>query len=492
MNIYVTLIKHEIYEMFRSPMWGKNLLSLALNIVGFGFYLFFVPLMGYYFGDILFGIRPGEDPLNVVGSYLPQYFITTAVFLALSLNINTNVPLIFLTMPGMRGKVVWYILTKSLLHGFQRLFLLFFIPFAWHYILPQYGIVKTLFVILGYVALHLITTLLVVLLKNFSAKNWLISLGAIITLIAMVILNRLALLDTEQIGLYILGKLISLNILFYATLLLTLALLMEKNYTLLSGSFTSEMKVLKKVESESWLGDRLGGQLPISWLYLVRLIGYDNLKRPSFILSILTYCIFMILVSFVPNMFSNTLNMLMYFQMLASSLVVNIIPSFFTLSSSYMDGLNARKTNLSQLLVLHYRMILAIYFLLFLLWAPILYFKTDKLWLLFSLALFHAGFSACIYLLNGYLHSGRVELGNRKRTGGGKMMGGSIALLFVVWLLTIFMYSVIGTALGNTTALVVIASIGVFFISTHSIWLREIIDHLEKNKYKKLETYRAK
>ncbi len=493
MNTYFTLLKYEWFSALRSPMWAKNLISLLMNFLGFAMFLIIVPMTGYYFGDILFTLRPGAMPYMTVAGYLPQYFITTTVFLALSLNATTDIPTLYLIMPKMRSKVVWYLLSKSLLHGLQRLFILFFLPFAWHYILPQYGLLKTLFVIFGYLQIHLITTLLVLLLKNMAVKSWLISLGAIIVLIVLTVLNKLGYLDTESIGWYVMEKLVSINIVFHATLYLTFFLLMEKNFTLLSQSFTADFTATKKVGNEGWFSDLILHKLPINWLYLFRLIGYDNLKRPSFIIALLAHTIFMGLFVFVPTMFANTLNMLMYFQMLASSLVVNVLPAFFTFSSSYMDGLATRKINLAQLLILHYRMIVGIYFMLLICWLPLLYWKTDSLGLILALSLFHAGFTACVYILNAYFFAGRVELGNKKANArGGKLMGGSIAALLGIWGLTMFIYAVIGTVLGKPTALIIMGSIGLFFIATHSVWLKEIMLHFDKNKYQKLATYRAK
>ena len=493
MNIYLTLIKYEWYAAIRSPMWAKNLISLIVSFLGFAMFLIIVPMSGYYFGDILFAIRPGAIPYMTVAGYLPQYFITTTVFLAMSLNASSDIPTLYLIMPKMRGKVVRYLLSKSLLHGLQRLFILFFVPFAWHYILPEYGLLKTLFVIFGYFQIHLITTLLVLLLKNMAIKSWLISLGAVVVLIALTVLNKLGYLDTEAIGWYAMEKLVSINIVFHATVLLTFILLMEKNFTILSQSFTADFTGTKKREKEGWFSDLFLNKLPISWLYLFRLIGYDNFKRPSFIIALLAHSIFMGLFVFVPTMFANTLNMLMYFQMLASSLVVNVLPSFFAFSSSYMDGLATRKINLAQLLILHYRMIIGIYFIMLICWLPLLYLKTDSVALVLALSLFHAGFTACVYMLNAYFFAGRVELGNKKRNAGGsKLMGGSIVALLGVWGLTMFLYAVIGTVLGKPTALVIMGSMGFLFIATHSIWLKEIMLHFDKNKYQKLTTYRAK
>lgn len=494
MSIYLTLIRHDWYTLWRSPMWAKNLFSLLFNLLGFGILLISVPFMGYYFGDMLFQMRPDiTSPTMAVGGYLPQYFLGTTIFLALSLQLQSDIPSIYLLVPRMRRKTVWYILFKSLFHGFQRLFLLFFIPFAWHYILPEYGYLKTILLIIGYVEIHVITTLLVIFLKNMSVKNWIISLSAIALLVALVLVNRLGWLNSELVGHYIMTKLLTLNLVFHATVLLSLIVLMDKNYKLIWLQFTAENASPQKTQSEGLLTEIATHKLPISWLYLFRLIGYDNLKRPSFILALLTYCIFMSLLVFVPSIFANTLNMLMYFQMLASALVVNIFPSFFSLSSTYMDGLVARRTNIAQLLILHYRMVLGIYFFLFLLWLPLLYVNTDKVGLICALSLFHGGFTACVYLLNAYFFAGRSELGSRKPNGGGgKMMGGSLLALFGVWLLTVFMYSVLGTVLGSTVALLTLGSIGIIFIATHAIWLKEVVTNFEKNKYKKLESYRAK
>lgn len=493
MKTYFTLVLHEWCILWRSPMWAKNIASLLFTLFGIGLMILCVPFLGYYFGDFLFQMRPdATSPLLTVGRYLPQYFIGTAVFLSLSLQLQGDVPSVYLLMPKMKAKMVCYLITKSLLHGFQRIFLLFFIPFALHYILPTHHRWVTISVVIGYIEIHLIVTLLVLLFKQMAVKSWVLRLSTIGLFVCVVLASKNEWLGEGWIGEFILNKFLDINLIFHATILLILVLLMDKNYKIISAQFTSEDTSTKKTVQES-LFPTLSEKLPVKWLYLIRLVGYDNLKRPSFLFAIITYCVFMSLLIWLPHIFSNTLNMLMYFQLLASSLVVTVFPSFFTLSSSYMEGLQARKIDLAQLLVLHYRMILGAYFLLLILWSPLLYLYTAQWGLIVALSLFHAGFTSCVYLINAYTFSGRIELGSKRpSSGAGKMMGASILALFAVWLLTVFIYSVVGTVLGSKAVVIILAAIGSLFIATHGIWLREIIHHLEKSKYKVLQRYRAK
>ncbi|TAH25433.1 MAG: hypothetical protein EAZ07_07195 [Cytophagales bacterium] len=493
MNNYCTILYHEWLAYWRSPLWASNILSLFFNILGTIIIFVSVPFVGYYFGDVIFQINPsiGIEPIKIVCYYIPHFFLISTVFLAMSIKTASNCPNIYLLMPKMRNTIVWYLMNNHLFHKFQRLFLLFIIPFAYHYIYPQYGLIKSGIIVLGYIELQLCATLVLILLKNLSLKSWLISLLSIFILLIAIISIRLEWISTISIGVYIFEKIQSIDLLFHLTLFISTILLFDKNYQLIFRNFTKEDISDKTIDQKNKIGFSVIEKIPINIMVIIRLIGIDNIKRPNFIFSILSYFIFMGILCFAPSFFADTSTMIMYFQILASSLIINILPSFFPLLSSYMDGLCSSKTDLFRLLKTQYRLIIIFYFSMLLLCFPVIYKYYSNWQLIIALSIFHGGITSCIYILNSYFFAGRVEIGNKKsKIGGGKMIGGSILALMGIWLCSLFIYSVVGKVLGKNYSYYIFTTIGGFFILSHPIWLKEIITHFLKNKYQKLNNYR--
>lgn len=474
-------------------MWVKNIMMVIWNLLGAILMLLIVPIIGYYFEDIAFQLNPSmTDVVLELSGYIPEYLLMISLILAFSLSTNIEIPIIYTLLPNTKGAAVKYALLKPMLNKFQLIFVLFIIPFAVHYVFPKYGYASGTIWVLGLITIQIFVTFSIFLIKNKSTQNWKLIVGSVLLVVLISALHKMYGFDSKWIGIYVGTKLLDVEITLVATILIALFLVIDKNIAVLNTMlYGKEQKMVLNTASR-FSTENILIKLPVKLIFFTRLIGVFDLKRPQFLISFLGFQLFMGILCFAPHFFGNTLNMIFYFQMFGSLIIVNILPLFFTSSSSYMDGINSNGWDLRRLLISYYRYIVVLYFVSLTLWLPWLYFYTDKLLLMIALSFFHAGFTACVYMLNTYFYSGRVAIYNKQKyKANGKLIGSSLLILFTTWAIIGFVYSVIGTVLGEVVALGILVAIGLLFVILHPIWLSEIVSHFQKNKHKKLAQYRA-
>jgi hypothetical protein len=490
--IFWHLLLHRFLKTWRSPAWGKNILVFLLNILGFSFMIFSIPLLGYHFADFIFEIRPDLlEPVSALGSFLIGFFYTMVLWLILGLKIPENQPYIYWLLPKYKKALAWNELFPSIFHTGQNITLLFIFPFVYQYVLPIYGWLSSIVLIFSLFAMNSIIGLgMYAVKKTFSFFKW-TSLIMVLIAVIMYYFFKIIQIDTELWGQILIEHLIKPDWISVSILLVMMCIVFMHSYKIAIQSFyfdknLNDPSIIENDRiGESWLT-----RLPIDLVYLIRLMGYNQIKRPSFLITLAFYQIFMLLYWLKPNFFDSTLSLMMYFQLFGSGLMLNNFPQFFMCNTAYFDGLVSRNIPVERLLRVHYGTMLALYLLLFVCWSPFI-FHTQHYWLLAALTLFHSGFTSCIYLINSYIFSKRVEIGSAKpNKANGKLIGGSMAALVLIWSITLFLYGVVGTVFGYQVSLYSIAIVGIFFIISHPLWMRDIMLHFKKYKYERLEEFR--
>ncbi|ARS36377.1 DUF5687 family protein [Pontibacter actiniarum] len=134
-----TLLSHQWKAYYRSSVFQK---SLALNII--------LGLLILYFGAIflIIGIGmpvllaelfPGQNPVDVFNGMLLFYFLIDLFlrFVLQELPVLAVQP--YLHLPVRKGKLVHFVLLKSLPSMFNLIFLLILVPFMYATVVPAYG-----------------------------------------------------------------------------------------------------------------------------------------------------------------------------------------------------------------------------------------------------------------------------------------------------------------------------------------------------------------
>ena len=164
----------------------------------------------------------------------------------------------------------------------------------------------------------------------------------------------------------------------------------------------------------------------------------------------------------------------------------------FSWESTYFDGIMARRNNFLSYLRAKVYLMAILAFITFVPLAVVIK-MTGKmnLFLFLALFLFNLGANAFLVMLLALLNDGRLNLkaGTFMNYQGIKGSQFFLALLFVA--LPVAIFSLFQFLINDTAGMIAIGVIGIFFISSHKWWLKNVIaTGFSARKYKLLEGFR--
>ncbi len=159
---------------------------------------------------------------------------------------------------------------------------------------------------------------------------------------------------------------------------------------------------------------------------------------------------------------------------------------------NYIDGLMVRKENILQILRAKYFFNCIILLLPFCLMLPTVISGKWDFMMVFSYAIFTAGFQ--FFLLFQLAVSNRISQPlNTKfisKSGMENSKWQVIIEMFALFVPVVFV-SILQAFLGNTWAYIIMFTIGLIFILCHKIWLRNIYNRFMNRRYENMEGFRA-
>lgn len=164
-----TFLSHIHKSFTRSASFGKdNIVQLTIGLLIFSFVVYAIAL-GASLESIIVNVLKQNNAITFLNSLLLYYFIGGFFTRYLIQNLPALDAQPYLHLPVARGKIVNFILTKSLFHISNISAFLLFTPFAMGAIANAYGNVKGWSWLLSLWAISLINHFLVILIKkNFS------------------------------------------------------------------------------------------------------------------------------------------------------------------------------------------------------------------------------------------------------------------------------------------------------------------------------------
>lgn len=159
---------------------------------------------------------------------------------------------------------------------------------------------------------------------------------------------------------------------------------------------------------------------------------------------------------------------------------------------NYIDGLMVRKENILQILRAKYWFNCIILLLPFLLMMPtVMSGKWDFL-MVFSYGIFTAGFQFFLLFQLAVINRSAQPLNTKFISKNGVENNyWQVVIEMVCLFVPVVFASVLQTLMGDTWAYVIMLLIGVAFVATHHLWLRNIYNRFMKRRYKNLEGFRA-
>lgn len=177
---------------FRSPVWGKSLAAnIILSLLAL-MMLFYVLLGGLFLPELVQRLVPNSAPQKVISGIVLYYF--GIEFMLRFFLQNTPVLFIqpFLHLPLKKGKIIHFMLRKSLFSAFNLLALLLFFPYIVIHLVPYLGLSSSSGWFLGILGLVFLNHYLGIYVKkklSESSNSIIVILGSILVLVGLEYFN---------------------------------------------------------------------------------------------------------------------------------------------------------------------------------------------------------------------------------------------------------------------------------------------------------------
>jgi hypothetical protein len=159
---------------------------------------------------------------------------------------------------------------------------------------------------------------------------------------------------------------------------------------------------------------------------------------------------------------------------------------------NYIDCLMVRRENILKLLHAKYFFYCAILLLPFVLMLPTVFAGKWSIFMLISYAFFTAGFQYFVLFQMAVYNKQTTPLNTKFISKSGiENNYFQIAAEMVAFILPMILVSVLQTTLGDNASYAVMFVIGLVFILTYRIWLRNIYHRMMKKKYELLDGFRS-
>ncbi|MBO4826285.1 MAG: hypothetical protein J5506_03475 [Prevotella sp.] len=223
----------------------------------------------------------------------------------------------------------------------------------------------------------------------------------------------------------------------------------------------------------------------------IKSIMRNKNMRKGFISSVIIVTIFSLLLSFTDIYDDNfNSNFLAFYNFGIFGLMG--LSKVMSAEGNYIDGLMVHKENIISLLKAKYFFYVAMLLLPLLLMIPTVVQGKCSVLMLLSIFVFTAGIEYFLILQCAVYNKQTIPL-NSKFIAKGSVETNywqlviSMAVLFIPVILIIIMLSI----LSRNTAYLVLMGIGLLFILTNSLWIRNIYNRLMRRRYENMESFRA-
>ena len=169
-----------------------------------------------------------------------------------------------------------------------------------------------------------------------------------------------------------------------------------------------------------------------------------------------------------------------------------IIARVMCYEGNYIDGLMVRKENILSILNAKYILLSALLIVPFILMLPVVFFGKWTLFMLISYAVFTMGFQYCMLFQLAAYNKMTSPL-NTKITSKGGIDGNYLQTIIigVVMIVPNGIASGLQTYFSPNIAYTVMLLIGIAFIATRRLWIRNVYNRLMKRRYTNMEGFRA-
>ncbi len=492
-SLFKELRRHNKLAAQRNPMYEKNRFAQFFLIFGAIFWVAYLIFMGTMLALAL---------KKSVVQFEAYQMLNTVLPLVLSLDFLMRFPLQkpptqeitpYLLLPIKRKRVIDYLLLRTIPHYINFFWLFFFIPFGLFTVTTYYGLEGVLFYNLGIWLLIVINNYWYLLCRLLMNENmaW--------VLLPLAFYGGLALLiflpDDSPIGYFFraLGDyLIEGNALAYLGVILCIALFFFINRALVSKliySETSKTQDTTKVLSISSYGflERFGEIGEFMRLELKLLLRNKRCRSSLRSIAIIVI-LFSLIISFTSvydrDFMTNFIALYAFISF--GTVILTYIMSY---EGNYMDGLMTRKESVLNLLRAKYYIYSLGTILPFLLMLPAVIMKKITLLKLFSFSFFTIGVVYFLLFQLAVYNTKTIPL-NVTVSGRQSSTGLQTLISICAFFIPLLLYSVTQTFFNETRSLWILLLIGVVFVLTSNLWIKNIYSRFMKRRYENMNEFR--
>jgi hypothetical protein len=223
----------------------------------------------------------------------------------------------------------------------------------------------------------------------------------------------------------------------------------------------------------------------------VKSLSRNKNPRKNFITATIVIIVISALISFTEiydTQFMTNFWCIYNFVIYAATILVKIMG----FEGNYIDVLMVHKENILKLLTAKYYFFCLLLIFPFVLMLPMVFVGKWDIMMLVSYGIFTAGFQHFLLMQVAVYNNKTIPL-NEKFTSKGGVDNNYIQILeeIAAFSLPLITISVLESFLDNTYAWIVMMGIGVVFIATHKIWLRNIYSRMMKRRYKNMASFHA-
>ena len=494
LELFKILHQHIKLSEKRSPVYEQNKTAKAIIYLMGGFlvvYLLFISVMFAMIAnssrtftacEFLFGLLP---------------FLLTADFLLRFLGQQTPAQLIkpYLLLPIPKYACVESFIMSSMVTPNNLIWLFITVPYAIMSILFSSGFWAALGFIIGFQLIIIINSQNYMLWRTLITKKIFWWIGPIIIYGAMFLILIIKDFDAMFDSFAAVGEgVASWNFLYYLGIFAILALFFfinrEVQYHITFTETTESKNTQMKTVTEFRLFERFGEMGEYLKLEVKSIMRNKNMRN-SFLYSTIFTIILSLIISYT-DMYDGSFNskffMVYVFIINGAMLLVRIMGA----EGNYIDGLMIHKENILQLLHAKYYFYCALLLLPLLIMIPTVFMGKYTLLMLIAMMAFTAGPVFFMLMQMAVWNKQTVPLNSKLVSKGnvetnwfafGVEMAAMFAPVAIIFILQMFM--------SETATYATMLVIGLLFIATHNIWLRNIYQRFMVRRYENMESFRA-
>jgi len=486
-QLYKLLSQHNKLRERRNPAFDQNKVAKVLVYIGAGLMGAYLIFIGLAFG---FAANQAGEPSFMLAIFP---FILALDFLLRFVVQQTPAMMVkpYILLPMPRNSVVEVFLVRTLINGYNWIWLCLLVPYAFVVAFGAATIWQAILVVLVGMVLILVNSqwyLFVRTLINDTLLWWLLPIGVYAAIFVPIFLTEMEVAETFGTLMLTVAGLVVALLLLVAWFFINRTI-QFKYVSIELAREQKKVRALKNVSQFSFL-ERFG-QTGEYLKLEIKSIMRNKAIRTRVLMSLVIIVMFTLLLAYTP-IYDGQIMQSFWCYYCFGLYGMTTLQKVMSAEGNYIDLLMTQRENILQLLKAKYYFHVVILVVPCVLMLPAVFAGKFSPMMMVGYLLFTAGVLYWTLFQLAVVNKQTLPL-NSKITGKGNVENGiqlvvSLASMFV----PLIFVSVLLLVFDNeNVAYAILAAIGLVFIVLHPWWLRRVYQRMMKRKYVNLEGFHA-